>query len=131
MGGFFIKVNRVVFSWLKKQKDLFDVQNINRIDIIFEEGQDVVICIDAGKIKIEDRSLKIDTNYVLKRISEIDFGKSISTEYSGDSWQLYINDTLYEGFLGDPEYVRKVKKIIRFNEFQLYAIKKVAGYLKS
>ena len=128
----FIKIKKVVFSWIKKEKDLIDFQNMKRLDVTFEEGKDYpVIFIDAGDVKIQDSSLKIDSKEILEKIGKIDFEAIDTSEFSGDEWELFINDKLYKGVLSEPGYVLKVKKIIRFNAILVYANKKLAGYVKA
>ena len=131
-----IKVRKAIFTWKRIEKDPIDFQNMIRLDVAFELGNDKpVIFIDAGSVKIEDRSLTIDVKEILKKLGDIDFDAlydvNVPSEYSGDAWELMINDKLYKGVLADPHYVRKVKKVIRFNAIQVYAEKKLASYVKS
>ncbi len=130
-----MKVRKAIFMWKRIEKDPYFFGKLNRLEVIFQEGEEnPTILIDAGKVKIEDNSLKIESKEVLKKIGEIDFEKEYDpkcfNEYSGDSWELQINDKKYEGVLEDPHYVVKVKKIIRYSAIKLYAEKHLAGYLK-
>jgi len=131
-----MKIKKVVFTWKNIEKDSICLGNINRLDIVFEVGNDYpIIYIDAGNVKIEDRSLELDCKEVLSKIGEIDFGVPYDVRfpnnYSGDIWELIVNDKKYEGILEDPHYVVRIKRIIRFNAIQVYANKKLAGYIKS
>lgn len=130
-----MRIKKVVFTWKKVQKDPVCFGNMERLDIVFEEGnKNPMIFIDAGNIKIEDRSLEVDCEDVLKRIGKIDFEDKhdISNEenFSGDIWELWINDKKYEGILSEPRYVIELKKIIRFNAIEVYANKKLSKYVQ-
>ena len=131
-----MKIRKAVFIWKRIEKDPIDFQNMNRMEIVFEEGLDKpIILIDAGGVKIEDRTFEIDNREVLKKIGEVDFDlmydSKYQSDYSGNIWELVINEKKYEGIFEDPHYVIKIKRIIRFNAIQVYANKKLAGYLKS
>ena len=131
-----MRIRNVTFVWKKKEKDFIDYNNINRIEVHFKEGElKPLLVIDAGSIKIEDSSLPIDSKEVLKKIGEIDFekrgGTGFNDEFSGDIWELVVNDKFYEGVLSQPHYVSKIRKIIRYNAIEVYANKKIAGYLKA
>ena len=71
----------------------------------------------------------------MKKIGEIDFEKTsglgYKEEFSGDVWELIVNDKEYKGALVQPHYVSKIRKIIRYNAIEVYAKKKIAGYLKA
>ena len=104
--------------------------------VCYEENlENPIIVIDTGGVKIEDRTLTINNKEILNKIREIDFDKSYDincpNSYSGDFWELIVDDKKYQGVLEDPHYVVKLKKIIRFNAIQVYASKKLAGYIKS
>ena len=131
-----MKIRNITFVWKKKEIDIIDYNNINKIEVSFKEGEaKPILLIDAGSIKIEDHSLPIDVNEVLKKIGEIDFertsGLGYNEEFSGDVWQLVVNDKEYEGVLVQPHYVSKIRKIIRYNAIEVYAKKKIAGYIKA
>ena len=130
-----MKINKVELVWEKIEKDSFNFGNINKVNIVFCHGEKFpVVFIDAGCLKIEDRTLKIDSEEVLKKTGEIDFENKNKYEsraqYVGNYWKFIVNDEIYEGFLGQPEYVRKFKKIIKFDLIWEYCNKKVANYLK-
>ena len=113
-----MKIRNVTFIWKKKEKDIIDYNNIDKIEVCFtDEKSKPTLFIDAGSIKIEDCSLPIDAKEVLKKIGEIDFertsGLGYNEEFSGDVWQLIVNDKEYEGILVQPHFVSKVRKIIR------------------
>ena len=131
-----MRIKKVVFTWKSIDKNPVYLGNMNRLDVIFEENNDFpIIYIDAGNVKIEDRSLEIDCKEVLNKVGEIDFEVPYDirypNNYSGDIWELIVNDKKYEGILEDPHYVVRIKKIIRFNAIQVYANKKLAGYIKN
>lgn len=131
-----MKIKKVVFTWKRMGKDPIHCGNMNRLDIVFEENLErPIIVIDTDGIKIEDKTFDIDNKEVLKKIGEIDFDLPYDIKYpnnySGNIWELCINDKKYEGMLEDPHYVVKIKKIIRFTAIQVYANKKLAGYIKS
>lgn len=131
-----MKVKKVVFTWENIDKGNVFLGNMQRLDIVFGEDEMYpIIYIDAGNIKIEDRSLELDAKEVLKKIGEIDFEMPCDlrypNNYSGDIWKLQVNDKEYEGMLEDPHYIVRIKKIIRFNAIQVYANKKLAGYIKN
>jgi len=67
-----MKIKKVVFTWKNIEKDSICLGNINRLDIVFEVGNDYpIIYIDAGNVKIEDRSLELDCKEVLSKIGEL------------------------------------------------------------
>lgn len=127
-------INNVTFTWKKEEDDQIDFCNIKKIDVTFDrENEKPLLVIDAGKIKIEDRSLEIESKDVLKKIGLIDFesvSKYDGDEYCGDVWELIVNDKKYQGFMGNPKFVNEIRKIIRLNAIQVYANKKLGNYLK-
>lgn len=131
-----MKIRKAVFTWKRNMKDPIDYNNVNRIDVVFDEGAErPVLYIDAGSIKIEDGNLPIDTKEVLINIGKIDFDEKyifgVNDEFTGDAWELIINDKLYSGVLSEPKYVTKVRRIIRFNAIELYVQKKISAYVKA
>ena len=128
-----MKIREVKFIWKSGiEDDLADYSNMKRLEIMFNESQSQLI-IETRKIKIEDRSIEFDSKEILKKIGEIDFKTSkyqnYSSMYSGEIWELYINNQKYEGVLDQPEYVSKVKKIIKYNIIWTYANRKLAKYI--
>ena len=131
-----MRIKKAVFAWKNCDNSPFDFGNMKGFDLIFEEQRvNPVLVIDAGNVKIQDESLGIDNKEVLRKLGEIDFDEmhdpNCPGTYSGDIWELSINDKIYKGMLEDPHYVIKMKKIIRFNAVQVYANKKLAGYMKA
>lgn len=130
-----MKVKKAVFVWKKVQKDPICLENMERMDIVFEEGNEKpIIFIDAGSVKIEDSSLDIDCQDVLKKLGKINFEEKCGIgdlrEFTGEGWELWINDKKYEGLLNEPRYVIEFKRIIRFNAIEIYANKKLSKYLQ-
>jgi len=130
-----MRVRKVVFSWDKIYKDKFIFGNIDKLDIVFEEGiENPVIFIDAVIVKIEDRMMKIDNKEILKKIGEIDFETNNKYQrgdnFSGGKWKLIVNDKIYEGVFEEPSYVKQLKAVIRYTAIWEYASKKLANYLK-
>ena len=129
-------MKKVVFTWKSVDQSNNSIVTMRKLDVIFEKGVErPVIVINAGDVEIIDRTLPIDVKMVMEKLKEIDFDKKDDIHcpafYSGDVWELMVDDKIYSGVLEDPHYVTKVKKIIRFNAIQVYANKKVAGYIKS
>ena len=128
-------IKKVVFTYKSLYEKTFNFGNLDKMDVIFEiDSESPVILITSGKVKIEDRSLDIDCNEVLKKISKIDFDKpydiNVPSSFCKNGWELIIDDKKYEGKLEDPYYVSLVKKIIRYTAIEVYAQKKLAGYFK-
>lgn len=128
-------INKVVFIWENKQKDKFDFGNINKIEIILDCNTDFpVVLVDAGIVKVEDRSIKINNLDVLKKIALLDFEKErkfeFKYEFSNSFWRLIIDDEIYEGVFRIPLYISEIKKIIRYDLIFDQISKKIANYLK-
>lgn len=127
-------INKLTFKWKKSKRDTIDVGNIYSIDVILDrENENPLIIIDAGKIKIEDRSLSINSEEILKSIGKLDLepvSKYEPKEYCGDAWELTIDDIKYEGTLDNPKFVNEIRKIIKLNAIQNYANKKIGNYFK-
>lgn len=127
-------INNMSFSWKKEEDDPIDFCNIRRIDILFDrDNENPLLIIDAGKIRIEDRSLPIENLDILKKVSMIDFeriNKYEDDEYCGDVWELVVNNEKYQGIMKNPKFVNEIRKIIRLNAIQVYANKKLGNYLK-
>ena len=130
-----MRIRKVEFVWEKSQVGIIRYADINNLRIVFSEAEvNPVVYIDAGIIKIEDRSFAIDSNYVLKRIGELDCEKvnnpNLPKEFSQNHWKLIVNDSVYEGFFQIPHYVSKIKKIIRYEIIWEEVNKKIARYVK-
>lgn len=130
-----MKINRVVFVWENRDKDIFGFGNINKIDVVFDRNEcNPVIFVDAGSVKIEDRSIKINNAEILQKIGLLNLEKekedNFSREFMNTFWKLIVNDVTYEGVLSVPKYVSKIKKIIKFDVIFDQMSKKIANYLK-
>lgn len=127
-------IDKLSFKWENPIKDTIDVGNICSVEITFDRAnENPLLTIDAGKIKVEDRSLEINSEEILKNASKVDFEnikKYESNEYCGDYWQLVVNDKKYGGILDNPRYVNEIRRIIRLNAILLYANKKIGNYYK-
>lgn len=131
-----MRIRKAVFTWKRNMVDPIDYNNVNRIDVVFQEGLErPVLYIDAGSVKIEDGNLPIDVKEVLTKMGQVDFEQKyifgVDDEFTGDAWELIINDKLYKGVLSEPKYVTKVRRIIRFNAIELYVQKKMSAYVKA
>lgn len=129
-----MKIRKMILSWYSKEKPPIFTGDMLSMDICFIEDEDKpVLYIDAGNVKIEDRTFPVDVKEILKKIGKIDFeqehNKYNEETYSGDIWKLQINEKTYEGFLSDPSFVKEIKKIIRYTAIKLYAEKKLAKYI--
>lgn len=127
-------ITKMAFTWKISEIPPENFYNIRRIDVIFDrENKNPLLIIDAGKIKIEDRTLEIGSEEVLKKVGTLDFeetNKYTHDEYCGDAWELKIDDRNYAGVISNPKFVNEIRKIIRLNAIQVYANKKLANYLK-
>ena len=130
-----MKINKVVFAWENKEKDIFGFGNINKLDVVFDCNEKFpVVFVDAGVVRVEDRSIKINSADILQKIGLLDLDKekdgNFANEFTNSFWKLIINDVVYEGVLSIPRYVGKVKKIIKFDVIFDQINKKIANYLK-
>lgn len=127
-------ITNMSFTWKKEEDDPIDFCNMRRLDILFDrDNKNPLLIIDAGKIKIEDRSLQIENADVLKKASMINFesiNKYEDDEYCGDVWELVVNGKKYQGVMKNPKFVNEIRKIIRLNAIQVYANKKLGNYLR-
>jgi len=130
-----MKINKVIFSCEEMNESIFDKQKLKKMEIVFEsDKENPVLYFECDDISIEDRSLPISNSEILKGIEKINFELandfSLKSEYSGKRWNLIVNDKEYRGILEDPCYIIELKKILKFNAIELYAIKKITNYFR-
>jgi len=129
-------VNNVVFVWKSFDENDLGFTNVKKVEIAFDDKmENPIVGIDAGMIKIEDRTFDIDSKDVLKKIKKLindeEVDKYEIKEYTPNSWELYVDDNKYEGIFEYPSFVAKVKKIIKLDIILMMVNKKIANYTKN
>ena len=131
-----MKIDKVIIVWENLEKEINDYGMLKVLRVEFNNKEEnPIVYIDAGVLKIEDRSLKLDSKDILNKFAKLDFDyfnkvDKYTEGFSKNSWKLIINEKEYSGVFSEPGFLKESKKVVRFDSFLDYANKKIAKYFK-
>jgi hypothetical protein len=98
-----------------------------------KNSESIKITIDAGNVKIEDKSYEvINIASIFERIEKIELPEQTHYDYGGCdgfAWKLDIDGKKYDGYIFKPDFLKEILAIINFNDIYSYAETKFKKYI--
>ena len=116
--------------------------DISKIEIMIERNNfkgDITIEMSTMKIEIKDKMYSvlnkehgIVPNNILDKLEKIKLPKEKSYDchgYDGFAWEMEFDDEKYHGYIVEPDFYKKVIKIIEIKKIFDYCHNKIDNYL--